>query len=86
MWNSEDTFGKNLGCGRNVTLSLKNTVKGQYALKALISLTCQAEVMATRNAVFADKWRKEQVITDSNGGLVTSKIQVEVPSQGRAFM
>lgn len=52
MWKSEDTYGNNLGCGRNVTLSFKNTVKWGYAIRALISPTFRAKVMVTRKAIF----------------------------------
>lgn len=70
MRNSEDISGKNLASGHNVTLSLKNIVKGGYTIRAPISPARRADVMATRNTVFIDKWRGEQAAISSHGDLI----------------
>lgn len=67
MWNDECTFGRNLGCNRRVTLSLKNSVHGGSATRAAISPARLAEVIATKNAVFIERCKREQVARGLNG-------------------
>lgn len=62
-----EKLSKNFGWGHNVTLSLKNTGKGDMISGLLSS---QLDVMAIRYAVFIAKWSSEQLAIGSNGGLV----------------
>lgn len=45
-------------------------MKGGSAIRAAISLTLRADIIATKNAVFKDRWYREHVAMGSNGGFV----------------
>lgn len=70
MWKSKDTFGKNLGCGCNMTFSLKKIVRAGYDIRDPISPILEAEVMAVKKAAFIDKCTREQVAIGSKGGSI----------------
>lgn len=50
---------------------MKNTRKGESVIKAPISSTLQDNVVATKKAVFIDRWNRTQVDIDTNGDLIT---------------
>ena len=52
-------------------MSLWNIVYGGSATRARSSETLLANVMATRNATFHDKYRREQVAKGSKGGAIS---------------
>lgn len=61
------------------TWSLNNTMKGESVIKAPISLTLRAYVMANKESVFTNKWSRGKVAIGSNGGLIkVTKYQTEV--------
>lgn len=66
----ECTLGRNLGWVHKVTLSLKKIVHRGSAIRAAISPTRLAEVMAIRKTVFMAKCNKEAIAIDSKGSLV----------------